>query len=373
MSRPIDRTCVHVSSSRKSLRTRLSCESLEGRALLSGMGTSAGLAGWHSFAAGGGHLSSSRTPADFQSWAGRGGSTHLAMNQGGAAGFPFKGDPGGGQGLGGIDSLSELVGIGLGGPGLGGSDFGKDRPDGPGGPGGPDSSMAMMKDQAAGMNTPPTMPAAVTTAQATLQTDLNAALPTGFQTPSKDALDALQTDLKAQRAGTLTGTAATDKIQADKDAILASTGLTSSQVAAVDAASKQLETDMKAARPTGNTPPPTTPSATITADKDAVLAAAGLSSSQISAIDAANARMMKDNQAIHAGTLTGDAATAALKADHDSLLSAIGVSQAHIDTIDADTTALQAAMKAASGSMTPPTTTGMTTPGGFHARRFGRA
>ena len=206
-------------------------------------------------------------------------------------------------------------------------------------------------------------------------TDLNAVLPAGFQTPSKASIDALQADLKAQHDGTLTGTAATTKLQADKDAILASTGLTASQVTAVDAASKQLETDLKASMPKDKSTPPTTPptiSPTIQADKDAVLSAAGLSASQISAIDAAQSQMMKDAQAVHDGTLTGTAATAALQADHDAILNALGVSQDSITKIDADSTALQAAMKTAFGSMPGGTTNGMPTPGGAHTRRFGR-
>ena len=372
MSRLNDRTNAHVHSLRKAPRARLSCESLEGRALLSGMGGGAAAAGWHTFAAGVDHQPHSGTAAEIHT---RG--AHPGFAHSGTTGTPSGFDMGGGPGLGGAGSLSDLVGLGMGGPGFGGPDLGMGGsgghsgpgghggPGGNGGPGGPGGF--------AGKTTPPTLPAAVTTAQSTLQADLNAALPAGFQTPSKATLDALQADLKAQHDGTLTSDAATTKIQADKEAILASTGLTSSQIAAVDAASKQLETDMKAAKPADHATPPTTPSATITADRDAVLAAAGLSSSQISAIDAANAQMMKDTQSIHDGTLSGDAATAALKADHDGLLSALGVSQANIDKIDADTTALQTAMKTAFGSMTPPTTTtGTPTPGGVHGRRFGR-
>ena len=357
MSRQISQARLNVNPVRKSLRARLACESLEGRALLSGMGTSTAADGWHSFAAGAGHTPGIRAAAEIQTRATHTGASQGAMNGGGAGDFQFKGGPGRGQELGGggVSTLSDLVGLGMGGPGGGGG-----------------GKMAMRHGQPAGTATPPTLAAAVTTAQSTLKTDLHAALPAGFQTPSKDTLDALQTDLKAQRAGTLTGTDATTKLQADKDAILASTGLTASQAAAVAAAGKQLETDLNAAKPTGKNAPPTTPNPTITADKDAILAAAGLSSAQITAIDAARTRMMSDGEAIHAGTLTGDAATAAMKADHDSLLSALGVSQTNIDKIDADTTALQAAMTTAFGSMTPPTSHGMPTPRGGHARRFGR-
>ena len=133
----------------------------------------------------------------------------------------------------------------------------------------------------------------VSEARQTLEDDLLAAMPDTAQAPSADSLKALRIDLKAQQDGTISGDEATAKLQADRVAILVSTGLNADQAAAVDAAQEALQADMGA---------------------------------------------MRD------GTLADDAARVKLDADHDALMLAQGVSQEAIDKIRTDREVLQTAI-----------------------------
>ena len=89
---------------------------------------------------------------------------------------------------------------------------------------------APLLDGASGSTTPPSPAAfsssAVQQAFQTLQTDLKTDVPSGSK-PTHASVGALQDDLDAIRAGTLSGSAAQTKIQADQAAILTSMGLTS--------------------------------------------------------------------------------------------------------------------------------------------------
>ena len=144
-------------------------------------------------------------------------------------------------------------------------------------------------------------PAAVAQARQTLETDAKAALPTTSKAPSAASLDALRADEKAAHDGTLTGTDASTKLQADRDAVLAGTGLTADQVKSVDAA---------------------------------------------------QTRFQADAAAVKAGTLAGDPAAKAFKTDRDDLMLAVGVAQDDVDKLDADLQALQDAEKAARDALT---------------------
>lgn len=218
-----------------------------------------------------------------------------------AQGFPSHGDL---EGLGGpLGGLAGLGGPGLGGPGFMGHDALTGTPGTApaGGKLGFEAHGAGHHFKPGGTFTPPALPAAVTTAMQNLQNAIKAAVPSLQTTPSAASLQQLQTDMKAIHAGTLTGTAATAKIQADQDAILVSKGFTTAQVTAIDAAQATLQADEKA---------------------------------------------------IHGGTLIGTAATTRVQTDRDNLLIAAGASTSQVATIDAAQAALDAALKAA--NLTPP-------------------
>ncbi len=87
---------------------------------------------------------------------------------------------------------------------------------------------------------------AVQTAMQTLQTDLKNDVPSGAK-PTHASVGALQDDLDAIRQGTLSGTAASTKIQADQAAILTSMGLTQAQVTQIQSDQQALQTAITAA------------------------------------------------------------------------------------------------------------------------------
>ncbi len=93
-------------------------------------------------------------------------------------------------------------------------------------------------DGANGSMTPPSpsvlSSSSVQQALQTLQTDLKSDIPSGAK-PTHASVGALEDDLDAIRAGTLSGTAAQTKVQTDEAAILTSMGLTSAQVTQIQA------------------------------------------------------------------------------------------------------------------------------------------
>ncbi len=206
----------------------------------------------------------------------------------------------------------------------------------------------------------PTLSAAATTAMRKLQTDLKADVPAGAK-PTAASLANLKTDMTAIHQGSLSGTAAQTTIASDQAAILASMGLSSAQVAqitadqqsvqtamggsgggmfgpgpggpglgqppaganwggsaAVSAAMKTVQTDLKAAIPSGATPSST-----------------------------ATSTLQTDLASARAGTLTGDAAVTQIKADAAAVLESMGATATQTAQIQTDEQALQTALTTA--------------------------
>ena len=82
---------------------------------------------------------------------------------------------------------------------------------------------------------------AVQQAFQTLQTDLKSDVPSGAK-PTHASVGALEDDLDAIRQGTLSGTAAQTKVQADQAAILSSMGLSQGQVTQIQADQQAVQT-----------------------------------------------------------------------------------------------------------------------------------
>jgi hypothetical protein len=238
---------------------------------------------------------------------------------------------------------------------------------GPGGPGGKG----------------PTLPAAVTAAQTTLQNDLKSFETSPPTKPSAASLAQLQTDMKAVQAGTLTGTAATTQIQADQNAILASEGLTTTQIATINSDQAALQAAMKAAFPNAPTPPggvatgiglafpggpggmsgpggkggpvgkggpgavslPASVKTVVTQLETDTKAAIG---DPPKAPSAASLKQLRTDLATEkAGTLTGTTATTQIQNDKNAILASQGATAAQIATINSDQTSVQAAFKTA--------------------------
>jgi hypothetical protein len=82
---------------------------------------------------------------------------------------------------------------------------------------------------------------AIQSAYSTLRTDLQNDTPGGAR-PTFGSMGAVRDDLDAIRSGTLTGTAAVSKVQADTAAVLSSMGLTSTQISQIQSDQEAVET-----------------------------------------------------------------------------------------------------------------------------------
>src|SRR4029077_20291519 len=109
---------------------------------------------------------------------------------------------------------------------------------------------APLLDGVSGSTTPPSLSvfssSGVQQALQTLQTDLKNDMPGGSK-PTHASIGALQDDLDAIHARTLSGSAAQTKIQADQAAILTSMGLTSAQITQIQSDQQALQTAISSA------------------------------------------------------------------------------------------------------------------------------
>jgi hypothetical protein len=213
---------------------------------------------------------------------------------------------------------------------------------------------------------------AVQSAFQTLQTDLKNDIPSSA-TPTHASVGALQDDLDAIHKGTLSGTAAQTKIQADQAAILTSTGLTSAQVAQIQSDQSALQTAIQTASSSSSTSTSTSTSTTTptmpNAPSSAVQTAMNTLQTDLKtdtpsgaqATHAAIGTVQDDLDAIRKGTLTGSAALTQVQTDAAAVLASMGLTPTQISQIQADQTAVQTAMANSSSSASPSTSTSTST------------
>ena len=195
----------------------------------------------------------------------------------------------------------------------------------------------------------------------TLQTDVKNDVPSATR-PTHASVGALQDDLDAIRKGTLSGTAASAKIQSDQAAILASMGLTTAQVTQIQSDQQALQTAITAA--SAGTTSTTTAAATTTggvtttstgappAPSSAVQSAfqtlqTDLKNDTISndsPSHAAIGTVQDDLDAIRKGTLSGTAAVTQVQTDAAAVLTSMGLTSTQISQIQADQQALASAI-----------------------------
>jgi hypothetical protein len=197
----------------------------------------------------------------------------------------------------------------------------------------------------------------------TLQTDLKNDVPSGA-TPTHESVGALEDDLEAIHKGTLSGTAATTKIEADQAAILTSMGLTTTQIAQIQTDQQALQTAIQTAS-TSSTSSTTSGSTTSSSASTSTVETAintlqaDLKTDTPSGAQATHASIgavQDDLDAIRKGTLTGSAAVAQVQTDTSIVLASMGLSQTQISQIQADQTAVEAAVQANSSSSTSSST-----------------
>jgi antitoxin component of RelBE/YafQ-DinJ toxin-antitoxin module len=215
---------------------------------------------------------------------------------------------------------------------------------------------------------PPPSPAvfsnsSVQSAMQTLQTDLKSDIPSGAK-PTHASVGALQDDLDAVRQGTLTGTAASAKIQADQAAILTSMGLTQAQVTQIQSDQQALQTAITAASASTSTTASGTTSTTTTSTTTASASSSGPSSAVQTAMQTLQTALKADTpsgatlsheaagtveddlDAIRKGTLTGTAAVTQVQTDAAAVLTSLGMTSAQVSQIQTDQQALATAMAA---------------------------
>ncbi len=202
---------------------------------------------------------------------------------------------------------------------------------------------------------------AVQSAMQTLQTDLKTDIPSGAK-PTHASVGALEDDLDAIRKGTLSGSAATTKIQADQAAILSSMGLTAAQVSQIQSDQQALQTAITSTRVRvrvrvlvrARVRVATTTTSTSTGPSSAVQTAMQTlqtdlqtdtpSSPTIS--HEAIGQVQDDLDAIRKGTLTGSAAVTQVQTDSAAVLTSMGLTSTQVSQIQADQQALAAAIAA---------------------------
>ena len=167
---------------------------------------------------------------------------------------------------------------------------------------------------------------------------------------------ALQDDLDAIRQGTLTGTAATTKIQADQAAILTSMGLTAAQVSQIQSDQQAFQTAITSAGTSTSTSTSGTvstsamtgtsgPSAAVqTAMQTLQTALQTDMPTQATLSHEASARVQDDLDAIRKGTLTETAAVTQVQTDAAAVFTSMGLTSAQVTQIQADQQALATAI-----------------------------
>jgi antitoxin component of RelBE/YafQ-DinJ toxin-antitoxin module len=203
---------------------------------------------------------------------------------------------------------------------------------------------------------------AVQTAMQTLQTDLKNDIPSGAR-PTHASVGQLEDDLEAIHKGTLTGTAAQTKIQTDQAAILSSMGLTQAQISQIQTDQQALETAIQSASSSSSSSTSSTSSTTTstsgssssgsmsavrTAFQTLETALQSDTPSGATATHESVGQVEDDLDAIRKGTLTGSAAVTQVQTDATAVLSSMGLTTTQISAIQADqqavATALQSAM-----------------------------
>ena len=200
----------------------------------------------------------------------------------------------------------------------------------------------------------------------TLQTEVkNDLSSTASSRPSHASVGALQDDLAAIRQGTISGTAASTKIQADQAAILASMGLTQAQITQIQSDQQALQTAITAASATTTSTTSTTgTTSTASATTPNPGAPPAPSSGVQSALEtlqtdlkndttssarpsyAAIGTVQDDLDAIRKGTLTGTAAVSQVQADAAAVLTSMGLTSAQVTQVQTDQQALASAIAA---------------------------
>jgi hypothetical protein len=118
---------------------------------------------------------------------------------------------------------------------------------------------------------------AVQTAYETLKTDLQGDLPAGGAQPTHATLGQLLDDLDAIRKGTLSGTQAQTTIQTDAAAVLASMGLTQSQIATIQSDQKALQAAIQSGTNPSATPTTGSTSSSSSSDPSSAMQSVGAS------------------------------------------------------------------------------------------------
>jgi hypothetical protein len=194
----------------------------------------------------------------------------------------------------------------------------------------------------------------------TLQTDLKNDVSSGAK-PSHVSIGALQDDLSAVRKGTMSGTAAQTKIQADQAAILASMGLTTAQISQIQTDQQALQTAIQtasSASTSSTTSDSTTPTTSPPAPSAAVQSAVTTLQTDVQTDTPSGARpthasigtVQDDLSAIRKGTLNGTAALTQVQSDTAAVLASMGLSQTQIAQIQSDQAAVRTAIQANSSS-----------------------
>jgi len=290
-----------------------------------------------------------------------------------SSGFGFPGGLMGGMGRGGSRS-AELASFGAGRQGgfFGGGSMGLG-----GGMRNPTLLLtAPLLDGGSGSTTPPApgvfSSTGVQQAFQTLQTDLKNDIPSGSR-PTHASIGALQDDLDAIRAGTLSGSAAQTKIQADQADILASMGLTQAQITQIQSDQQALQTAIQTASSaststTTSSPTSTTASSSPLAPSSAVQSAFSTLQTDLKndtpsgaqATHSSIGAVQDDLDAIRNGTLTGSAAVTKVQSDTAAVLSSMGLTSAQVSQIQTDQAAVETAIQANSSSGTSTTTSSTT-------------
>jgi len=236
---------------------------------------------------------------------------------------------------------------------------------------------APLLDGGSGSTTPPSPSVLSSTgvqqAFQTLQTDFKNDIPSGAK-PTHASIGALQDDLDAIHAGTLSGSAAQTKIQADQAAILVSMGLTQAQITQVQSDQQALQTAIQTASSASTATSTSTSTSTATSSSTN---SAGPSSAVQTAFSTLQTDLKNDTpsggqpthesigvvhddlDAIRNGTLTGSAAVTQVQADTAAVLTSMGLTSAQITQIQSDQAAVAAAIQASANTAT--TTTSSTT------------
>jgi hypothetical protein len=219
-----------------------------------------------------------------------------------------------------------------------------------------------------GTTTPPSpsvfSTSSVQTALQTLQTDLKNDVPSDAR-PTHASVGQLEDDLTAIHKGTLSGTAAQTAIQADQAAILTSMGLTQAQVTEIQNDQQALQTAIQSASTSSGSSTSSTSSSTASTSGSS---SSGTGSAVQTAFQTLETDLQTDTpsgatpthesigqvqddlDAIRKGTLTGSAAVTQVQTDAAAVLSSMGLTTAQISTIQADQQAVETALQSAQTS-----------------------